>query len=48
MQRFFEGVGTGATSGIWEDTPRERPEFREQYERQLAKLAKQRKAEEMG
>jgi chlorophyllide a reductase subunit Y len=48
MQRFFEGVGTGATSGIWEDTPRERPEFREQYQRQLAKLAKQRKAEEMG
>jgi chlorophyllide a reductase subunit Y len=47
MQSFFEGVGVGHASGIWEDVPRERPEFREQYQRQLAKLAKQKKAEEL-
>jgi 3,8-divinyl chlorophyllide a/chlorophyllide a reductase subunit Y len=28
MTKFFEGVGTGHASGIWEDTPRDRPEFR--------------------
>jgi chlorophyllide a reductase subunit Y len=47
MRSFFEGVGVGHASGIWEDVPRERPEFREQYQRQLAKLAKQKKAEEL-
>ncbi|MDP3503432.1 MAG: chlorophyllide a reductase subunit Y [Myxococcales bacterium] len=43
MKNFFEGVGTGATAGVWEDLPRDRPEFREA---QLARLAKQRKSEE--
>jgi 3,8-divinyl chlorophyllide a/chlorophyllide a reductase subunit Y len=28
MTKFFEGVGTGYASGVWEDTPRDRPEFR--------------------
>lgn len=28
MREFFEGVGTGDASGIWEDVPKERPEFR--------------------
>jgi len=28
MLEFFDGVGTGPTSGIWEDTPRPRPEFK--------------------
>ncbi len=37
MRDFFEGVGTGHASGIWEDTPRDRPEFRK---KQLAKLGK--------
>ena len=47
MQEFFTGVGTGATSGIWNDQPRDRPEFRARYQGQLAKLAKARKSEEM-
>ena len=28
MLAFFDGVGTGPTSGVWEDTPRLRPEFK--------------------
>ena len=48
MKAFFAGVGEGHAAGVWEDVPRDRPEFRELYKRQLAKLAKKRKAEEMG
>jgi len=48
MQAFFAGVGEGYAAGIWEDTPRDRPEFREQYRRKLAKQAAKLKAEEMG
>jgi chlorophyllide a reductase subunit Y len=48
MREFFEGVGSGDSAGIWEGVPRARPEFREQYQRKLAKAAKQRAAEEMG
>ncbi len=47
MKAFFAGVGEGYAAGVWEDVPRDRPEFRELYKRQLAKLAKKRKAEEM-
>jgi len=47
MRGFFEDVGSGHAAGVWEDVPKDRPEFREQYARQMAKLAKQRKAEEM-
>jgi chlorophyllide a reductase subunit Y len=47
MTAFFEGVGTGHAAGIWEDVPRDHPEFREQYRRQMAKATKQKKAEEM-
>jgi len=47
MTAFFEGVGSDDTSGIWADTPKARPEFRAQYRRQVEKLAKKRKAEEM-
>jgi chlorophyllide a reductase subunit Y len=48
MTAFFAGVGTGDASGVWEDVPVPRPEFREQYQRKLARKAKSRKAEEMG
>jgi len=48
MNAFFAGVGTGDASGVWEDVPVARPEFREQYQRKLARTAKSRKAEEMG
>jgi chlorophyllide a reductase subunit Y len=37
FKTFFEGVGVKHAAGIWEQTPRERPEFREQYQRQMAK-----------
>ncbi|MGI9246745.1 MAG: nitrogenase component 1, partial [Steroidobacteraceae bacterium] len=47
MRDFFEGVGNGHASGVWQDVPRDRPEFREQNERKLARQAKARKAEEM-
>ena len=47
MKQFFEGVGTGYTAGVWDELPQDRPEFRASYERQLAKLAQKKKAEEM-
>jgi chlorophyllide a reductase subunit Y len=50
MREFFEGVGEGDSAGVWQredGVPESRPEFREQYARQLAKLARQRKSEEM-
>jgi chlorophyllide a reductase subunit Y len=50
MREFFGGVGVEATSGVWHDhdeVPHDRPEFRSYYKRQLEKLAKKRKAEEM-
>ena len=47
MQAFFAGVGEGHAAGVWEEIPQDRPEFREHYKRHLAKLARQRKAEEM-
>jgi len=30
MREFFEGVGTGHAAGVWEDTPVDRPKWREQ------------------
>jgi chlorophyllide a reductase subunit Y len=47
MKAFFAGVGAGHAAGIWEDVPRDRPEFREQVKRHVIKLQKRRKAEEM-
>ncbi len=51
MKSFFDGVGEGHAAGIWQvqdGVPQDRPDFREQQKRNLAKLAKQRKAEEAG
>ena len=31
MRDFFEGVGDGHTTGVWEDTPVDRPKFRKKY-----------------
>ena len=31
MKAFFAGVGEGASAGIWEDVPRDRPEFRTRF-----------------
>jgi chlorophyllide a reductase subunit Y len=46
MRDFFEGVGRGHATGVWEEVPRDRPEFRQAYERKLARQAKARNAEE--
>jgi chlorophyllide a reductase subunit Y len=48
MSAFFGEVGAGHASGVWEDVPQDHPEFRAETKRQLAKLLKKRKAEEMG
>ncbi len=48
MTEFFAGVGEGHAAGIWDETPRDRVEFRERYKRQLAAQAKKRASEEMG
>ncbi len=47
FQTFFAGAGEGATAGIWQDVQHDRPDFREQHKRQLAKAAAKRKSEEM-
>jgi chlorophyllide a reductase subunit Y len=47
MKAFFAGVGEGYAAGVWEDVPKDRPEFRENYKRQVIKLMKQRNVEEM-
>jgi chlorophyllide a reductase subunit Y len=46
MKEFFAGVGEGFAAGVWEDTPKDRPEFRDRYRRQLERQAKARKAQE--
>jgi 3,8-divinyl chlorophyllide a/chlorophyllide a reductase subunit Y len=47
MSDFFGDVGSGERAGVWEDTPKLRPEWRADTRRQLEKAAKKRKAEEM-
>ncbi len=47
MKAFFEGVGSGDTSGIWEGAPNLRPDFRAIHQKKLDKAAKAAKAEEM-
>ena len=46
MKTFFEGVGEGHSAGVWEDTPKDRPEYREAYRRKLEKAAASKKVEE--
>jgi chlorophyllide a reductase subunit Y len=40
MRDFFEGVGEGYASGVWTDTPQDRPAFKAKYAKQRAALAK--------
>jgi chlorophyllide a reductase subunit Y len=40
MSAFFEGVGTGHATGVWEDTPADRPEFKAKYAKQMQAAAK--------
>ena len=44
MKTFFEGVGEGHAAGVWEDVPKDRPEFK--AKRRKAAAAKP--VEEMG
>jgi 3,8-divinyl chlorophyllide a/chlorophyllide a reductase subunit Y len=36
MSAFFDGVGTGYTTGVWEDTPMDRPDFKARYAKTMA------------
>ncbi|MGO3932091.1 chlorophyllide a reductase subunit Y [Rhodopseudomonas pseudopalustris] len=47
MKEFFGEVGQGFAAGVWEDTPKDNPAFREKYRKQIEAAAKKRKAEEM-
>jgi chlorophyllide a reductase subunit Y len=47
MSAFFGDVGNGDRAGVWEGVPQERPEFRAETKRQVIKLIKKRKAQEM-
>jgi len=47
MREFFGDVGNGDKAGVWEGKPVERPEFRAETKRQVIKMMKKRKAEEM-
>ncbi len=43
MTALFDGVGTGHAAGVWSETPRDRPDFRAKFARQVDAA---RKAEE--
>jgi 3,8-divinyl chlorophyllide a/chlorophyllide a reductase subunit Y len=50
MKEFFAGVGEGHTAGVWEaanGVPQDRPEFKDYTKRQVIKLMKMKRAEEM-
>jgi chlorophyllide a reductase subunit Y len=47
MKDFFGETGQGDAAGIWSEVPRARPEFRDFTRRQVIKLIKRRRAEEM-
>ncbi len=47
MKYFFEGVGNGDTSGIWEGKPNVNENFRAHQEKKLEKRARAKKAAEM-
>jgi chlorophyllide a reductase subunit Y len=44
MSAFFEGVGTGHATGVWEDLPLDRPEFKARYAKTMAALRAQEEA----
>jgi len=48
MKNFFGDVGMSHNAGVWEGVPVDRPEFKKETKRQMEKLMKKRKAEEMG
>jgi len=44
MSAFFEGVGVGHASGVWEETPTDRPEFKARYAKTMAAARAQEEA----
>jgi len=46
MTAFFDGVGAGHTAGVWQESPKDRPEFRAAYAKKIAKAAAARNVEE--
>jgi chlorophyllide a reductase subunit Y len=44
MSEFFEGVGEGYATGVWSETPRDRPEFKAKYAKQQAASRKSEEA----
>ncbi|MEM8597956.1 MAG: chlorophyllide a reductase subunit Y [Pseudomonadota bacterium] len=46
MRAFFEGVGTGPAAGVWEETPKDRPEFRRKFARSLERMRERQGREE--
>ena len=46
MREFFGETGSGHAAGVWENTPRDRPEFKAETRRQVIKMIKRRQAEE--
>jgi chlorophyllide a reductase subunit Y len=48
MKAFFEGVGEGHAAGIWQELPRDRPQFRQRYQAQMAKQAAKRETQDLG
>ncbi|MBA3836690.1 MAG: chlorophyllide a reductase subunit Y [Zymomonas sp.] len=40
MAAFFDGVGTGRSAGIWENTPADRPEFKARFAAKRIAMAK--------
>ena len=47
MREFFGDTGQGDKAGVWNNTPVLRPEFRADTRRQVIKMQKRRKAEDM-
>jgi len=47
MREFFGEVGSGHAAGVWENVPKDRPEFKAETRRHVIKMIKRRKAEEM-
>ena len=44
MTEFFDGVGTGHASGVWETTPEDRPDFKARYAKTRAAARAQEEA----
>ena len=44
MSDFFEGVGTGHATGVWQELPSDRPKFKAKYAKARAALRKSEEA----